>query len=280
MDLGALSDQVEIMVYEIGGGHMTVDADLGPDNDGFHFLSYPNPVTGSLTINVEGGSGNDDLFVTSNLGADVPAPHTVQVTMAGDSLDRDAPIDPRDNVADHGVDLLRFHWPATVGGSLNASLRGDDVVQRLADLECVNPIAGAGETCVFRTALNRPGCGSTVVPAPALDGEAEGPCDLEEALQTMPNYAADDVQGHVVIREGSTGRVNLRVDGGLSNDIAVLVVEDENDATLGGYEALLTGGRLHRCQHDVCYAGQPPTEGGGFVEVENCAEMDPTVSDF
>ena len=278
LDLGGGQDQVEIRTYQVGGGVLQIDADLGPGNDDFDYTNYPTGFDGSLMLNVEGGPGDDHVAAMFN-GGTVPAARSVTINLAGDTLDF-GNVNPYDNVADHGADVMRLTWQARVDGSLSARVRGDDALQRFIDLGCGQSIL-SDSTCVFRSSSTRgPECTSFAPPPPDFS-PSDTPCDLEAALlQPDSLYAADDVQTLLRVVPQSSGSIDMLVDGGLASDEVVLLVDGvDHIAGLASADLTVTGGQQPRYKYDLCFAGDPDASVGAWVAVENCDEIDPDIID-
>lgn len=243
LDLGKLSDQVAVRLQDFGTGSFYLDADLGEGHDGLTLLEYGGPMRGSATIMVDGGQGNDRLYVdlSNRYPTDIPASSSMWISVWGDEA---GDLDLYDNVADHGQDIIVVEMAGEVNGSLASRVYGDDNVLRLRDVFC--------RYCIFRDSYS----------------------GLEYALKNQPDYANDNVQTRYAIGPGSSGEMNLHTSGGLANDYAVMVFEGEIPPALRHFDASLTGGQYHTYQTDTCWVDST------LVDVTQCNVMSPDISFF
>jgi hypothetical protein len=234
-------DSVGIYVRNVGGGTMRLTATLGTGNDGLSFVTHAKPMEGSLDLTVEGGAGDDTLWFDlwdPVSQVDIPAGKTVSIRASGDTLDS---LSTQANVADHGMDRVQGGFRGTVDGTLVLQFHGDDKVVRSVSSQC------ATTDCVL-----------------FCQGSAcAQPTGLEAVMEADPWYASDIVQAQVRLLDGSTGTVDIDVDGGLGSDGVSLNVTNDNQpswstvypfGSFQQYSTELSGGQSHYKKTDYCYA--------------------------
>ena len=275
--MGGASDQVEVKVNKFNGGDFRVTADLGPGNDSFNLFTRPRPIVGSVAIRVEGKEGSDNIFLDLYDNAEsfvIPQGGSIKIDASGDTLDQ--LVLATDNVADHGSDKIITAFRGTVHGSLQVALYGDDTSTRLKDLQCLGSVQGLPPACVFYCQCSNGPC------PPHLPGSqpiCNTPQGLENVLQTNSAYANDTVKLKLDIQADSTGVVDALVDGGLSSDAVVMVVNNES-SQLSNYNATLTGGQPHHFKSDACFASPTAVGNPSAVSVEHCDQMLPDPGSF
>lgn len=275
--LGGGSDQVEVRVNKFNGSDFRVDADLGSGNDSFSFVTWPRPIAGSVAIRVEGKEGHDNIFLDFYDNAEsfvIPHGGSLKIDASGDTLDQ--LVLATDNVADHGSDKIITAFRGTVHGNLHISLHGDDTITRLKDLHCLGSAPGLLPACIFYCQCSNGPC------PPHLPGSqpiCNAPQGLENMLQKNSTYASDTVKLKLDIQADSSGVVDVLVDGGLSSDEVVMVVNNES-SQLSNYNATLTGGQPHHFKSDACFASPTAIGNPSAVSVEHCDQMLPDPGSF
>lgn len=268
--LGGASDQVEIKVNKFNGSDFRVAADLGPGSDSFTLSTRSQPMTGSVAIRVEGKEGGDNIYLDFYDNAAsfvIPQNGSLKIDASGDTLDQFGLA--TDNVADHGSDRIITAFRGAVHGNLQIALHGDDTITRLKDLQCSTP------ACLFYCQCNGP-CPPSL---PGTQPVCNAPQGLEKVLQNNPGYANDTVKLKLDIQTDSTGVVNASVDGGLSSDEVVLVVNNES-SQLSFYKVVLSGGQPHRSKSDACFAVPTAADDPSAVTIEHCNQTLPDPGPF
>lgn len=263
LELGAGSDQVEVKINKFNGSDFRIAADLGPGHDSFSLITQPMPMTGSVAIRVEGKEGNDSIFLDLYDNADffvIPQDGSVRIDASGDTLDQFGLA--TDNVADHGSDRIVTAFRGTVHGSLQVALYGDDTITRLKDLQCSTP------ACVFYCQCDGP----CPPPFPGSAPVCTSPKGLEKVLKNNPAYANDTVKLKLDVQADSTGVVDALVDGGVSSDGVVLVMNNESNQ-LSSYKAVVSGGQPHHFKSDACFATPTAVGNSSAVHVEHCDQI-------
>lgn len=265
LDLKNLSDQVEMHLFELDDADLRVDANLGSGNDGLSFVSYPGELKGNLTVNVEGDSGDDTIFLDFS-DLDVPQGRELNLQVAGEQYAFPGPS----NEPLHGKDKIEAYFSGLLNGRLSLRIWGDDDLLRFPDYECMV----GGENCVYLSDASRivqAVCDGLPFPSINVGETEEGYCDLEEALRTDPHYAADQLHVFIGIDPGSIGHVAADVDAGLSSDTAELILRAPANSSVGT-SAQLSGGQLNSNVWDACYV-----ENAAAI---NCEEIDASISVF
>lgn len=272
LDLGGLQDQVELRLRPAKDGALDLVGDLGPGNDGFGIVTYAGTITRAYDLSVAGGMGNDWIFVPFTQPQRVHQGGRIRLRLSGDTLPEPGVISPMDNVADHGADVVVGAFDGRVDGTVDIELDGDDGLQRIRDLACLNAVGGFN--CAFRGPATRGlDCRGAVRPNPLEP--SLGPCDLEDALRNLPGYAYDKVQAHLDLESiGPQGTVRAVVDGGLGTDESVMIVKMEDATRAARLDASLTGGQEYRWQYDLCFVDGTSSQVRDRIVVENCDEFD------